>query len=155
VIRKMKFLRHIWKAIKYWIAQNLIEIFIILFLGYLGLDVMGNFSEQTLFIESLQSVALGIGIKTALFIIPYSLLFYVLSKSNVFIKVKNPFKYSLLNLILSFGIILLIGILKPQGISIVILPSVASLLSSVIIILRKRIKGNSDKSGNATNWEKV
>jgi hypothetical protein len=130
----MKILKVISKGLQFWVTQNFIEVFVILGLGYLGIDAMGDFCIKCLFIENLEGTAVGIGIKTLIFFLPYLLLFTVINFIPHFKGVQNKLKYAVLNAIISCSIITLIGVLKPKDLKEIFLPLFASFVSSLIII---------------------
>lgn len=133
----MKILQRFFVALKFWVTQNIIEITVILLLGYLGIDVMNEFCRKCLLIENIEGAAWGIGFKTLIFLLPYLLLFVLISFLPYFKNNPNNFKYALLNGVISCTIILLIGTLKSKGI---LLPLLATLISSCIIIFFTKIK---------------
>jgi len=136
----MKILKYIFTALKFWLAQNIIELVVILTLGYLGIDVMSDFCVKCLFIENLEATAWGIGIKTLIFLLPYFLLFTIACYIPYFKNVQTNLKYAYLNVIISFSIILLIGILKPNDTREILLPLLASFISSILIIIYSKYK---------------
>ena len=140
----MQILKHIFTALKYWVAQNLIELFLILVLVYLGVDVIGDFCTKCLFIENIEATAWGIGIKTILFLLPYFLLFTIVCFIPYFKNVQNKLKYAYLNAIISCSIVLLIGILKPNDTKEILLPLLASFIVSLLIIIYSKYKSTQN-----------
>lgn len=140
----MKILKVISKGLKFWIAQNIIEVFLILGLGYLGIDVMNDFCIKCLFIENLGATAVAICIKALIFLLPYLLLFTIINFNPYFKDVQNKLKYVILNAIISCSIITLIGVLKPKDLKEIFLPLFASFIASLIIIVYTKYK--------ATRW---
>lgn len=124
----------------FWIAQNLLEVFLILGFGYLGIDVMNDFCINCLFIENIEATAIGIGIKALLFLIPYLLLFTIVSIIPCFKDFKNKLKYVILNAIISCSIVTLIGVLKPKDLKEILLPLFTSFIASLIIIVYTKYK---------------
>lgn len=136
----MKAFKYIFTAFKFWLTQNIIELVLILILGYLGIDVMNDFCLKCLFIENLEATAWGIGIKTIIFLLPYFLLFTIACYFPYFKNVQTNVKYAYLNAIISCSIILLIGILKPNNTREILLPLLASFISTILIIIYSKYK---------------
>ncbi len=136
----MKLLKYIFEALKFWFAQNIIELSVILVLGYLGIDLMGDFCKKCLFIENLEATAWGIGIKTLIFLLPYLLIFTITSFIPHFKNIQTKLKYAYLNSLISCSIILLIGILKPHDTIEILLPLLATFIASILIVIYSKIK---------------
>lgn len=139
----MKLIKVILTGLKFWVVQNAIEIVVILVLGYLGVDVMSDFCKQCLFIENLEDTAWGIGIKTFIFLLPYLVVFTLISSISYFKSIENVLKYRVLNAVISSIIIILIGILKPTELKEMLLPFLSTLISSILIIIFVRFKATS------------
>lgn len=133
----MKILQSVFKSLKFWFVQSFIEIVIIVLLGYMGADVMGDFCKNCLLIENIESSAWGIGFKFLIFLLPYMFLFVMISLIPYFKKNQSNFKFALLNCGISCIIILLIGIIKSKE---MLLPFLATLISSCIIIACAKFK---------------
>lgn len=136
----MKISKCIFSALKFWFTQNVIELGVILVLGYLGIDVMGDFCKNCLFIENIEATAWGIGIKTLIFLLPYLLLFTITSFIAYFKNAQNKLKYAYLNSFISCFLILLIGILKPNDTKEILLPLSATFIASILIIIYSKYK---------------
>lgn len=136
----MKILKAIFKGLRFWLAQNIIEVIVILGLGYLGIDVMTDFCVGCSFITNLVGTAVDIGIITLLFTIPYLLLFTLINSIPYFKDVQNKLKFAILNAILSCSNITLIGILKPNDLKDIFLPLLTSVIASLIIIFYSKYK---------------
>lgn len=136
----MKILKQIFCALKFWFAQNIIELSVILVLGYLGIDVMGDFCKKCLFIENFEATIWGIGIKTFIFLLPYLLLFTITSFIPYFHNIQTKLKYTYLNSLISCSLILLIGILKPHDTKEILLPFLATFIASILIIIHSKYK---------------
>jgi len=133
----MKIQQRLFTAFKFWIIQNFVEIIIILLLEYSGINVMSDFCKKCLLIENIEATAWGIGFKALIFLLPYLLLFVLMSFLPYFKKSSSNFRYALLNGIVSCAIILLIGILKSKEI---LLPVLSVSISSCIIIVYTKLK---------------
>ena len=134
----MTVLKYIFISLKFWIAQNIIEISLILALGYLGIDIMGDFCTKCLFIENLEATTWAIVVKVLIFMLPYVLLFTMTCFISYFKNIETQMKYAYLNSIMSCSIILLIGMLKLDGKKEILLPLLATFIASTVIITRCR-----------------
>jgi hypothetical protein len=136
----MRISQNIFTALKFWIAQNLVEIIVVLILGYLGFDVMNEFCRKCLLIENIEGTAWGIGFKLLIFLLPYIILFIVISFVPYFKNNPSNIKNAQLNGIVSCLVIFLIEILKPNEFSEMLRSLLATFISSVLIILFFKIK---------------
>ena len=136
----MKILQRVFTGLKFWIVQNLVEIIIVLILGYSGFDVMGEFCNKCLLIENIEGTAWGIGFKSLIFLLPYLFLFVAIGFVPYFRHNRINIKNALLNCLVSCLVILLIGILKPNEFKEILRPLSATLLSSLLIILFFKVK---------------
>ena len=121
----------------FWFVQSVIEIIVIVALGYMGADAMGDFCRNCLLGENIEGAAWGIGLKFLIFVLHYLLLFVTIGFIPYFKSKRSKFKFALLNCGISSIIISLIGILKSKEI---LLPLLATLISSSIIMACKKYK---------------
>lgn len=136
----MKILQTIFTPLKLWITQNIVEILVILVLGYLGFDVMKEFCKECLLIENIEGTAWEIGFKSLVLLLPYIILFKAINLISYFKIKPSNIKTALLNGIVSFLMIFSIGLLKPNDFRDILQPLLATIISSILIILFIKIK---------------
>lgn len=136
-------LKNISTALVFWIVQNVVETIVVLILGYIGFDVMGEFCKNCLLIENIEGAAWGMGIKSLIFLLPYILLFVIISYVPLFNNNQSNIKNAFLNAVISCLIIILIGILRPDELLQMWRPLLATFVSSGLIILFLKLKAGS------------
>jgi hypothetical protein len=121
----------------YIVFQGLVEIVLITFMEYFGVDVLLDFSLSNLFIENVQGVAWAISMKMIMFSIVYIPLFLMIGMFFFKNKFSNPF-YGIVNGILCATLLSVLFLLKGYGLGALVLPLLMSIISSIFIILISR-----------------
>jgi hypothetical protein len=140
-----RFFRNLLTALKYLFLQGLVEIILVVFLEYLDIKVLMDFSKGNLLIENIQGVVWEISMKTIIFSLVYIPLFIALSSLLSNKKLSNSFLYVVINGVLSILLSIVFLLFLRQ----IAFPEVLNLLivtlSSSILILVAAIIINGTK----------